>query len=499
MPDVSPRLPSRPLRWPDAVLELRDLIADVESPAYLVGGVVRDALLGRPTRDIDIITEQGIGLARLIANRMNGDFFPLDSERDVGRALVDTPEGRLQIDVAHFRADSLEADLADRDFRLNAMAADLHGDLSLLIDPLGGEQDAIDHLIRRCNPASISRDPIRALRAVRQSVKLAARIEAETKADLRAAAPHLYDTSPERVRDEFMKILGLDKVSQALTVADTLGLLAVIVPETVALHDLKQPAPHVFDGWRHTLAVVENLIGIFHVLSPGRSDQAAAQFSFGMTAVALDRFSPQLRLHLDRTYPEGRTHRALLCLAALLHDTGKPLVAAVDASGQPHFPHHEDHSAAIAQQRALALRLSNAERQRLVTITQNHMRPLWLDDVSPLSVHRFWRATGDAGVDVCLLALADYLGTFGMTLPQDAWVRYLERIRALLEAYFDHYDTLVQPPVLIDGGGLISTLGLKPGPIIGVLLDLIREGQVVGAITSADDALRAARDYLAQA
>lgn len=497
MADVSPHPPSRPLRWSDEVLNLQELIADVEPPAYLVGGVVRDALLGRPTKDIDIVAEQGIKLARLIANRMNGDFFPLDAERDVGRALVDTPEGRLQIDVAHFRGDSLEADLVDRDFTLNAMAADLHGDLSLLIDPLDGEHDAISHQIRRCNPGSISRDPIRALRAVRQSVQLTARIEPETKADLRAAASHLYDTSPERVRDEFMKILGLDRVVQALTVADTLGLLAVIVPEITALHDLKQLPPHAFDGWRHTLSVIENLIGIFHVLSPGRTDQTAAQFSFGMTAVALDRFRAPLRLYLDRTYPEGRTQRALLCLAALLHDTGKPQAAEIDANGQPRFAHHEDASAAIAQERAQSLRLSNVERQWLVAVVQYHTRPHLLDDVSPLSLHRFWRATGEAGVDVCLLALADFLGTYSMSLPQDAWVHYLERIRTLLEAWYERYDQLVQPPILIDGNGLIKTLNLRPGPIIGELLDVIRDGQVVGTILTADDALRVARDYLA--
>ncbi len=498
MPDVSPHPPSRPLRWSDDVLNLQALLADVDQPTYLVGGVVRDALLGRPTKDIDLVAEQGIKLARLIANRMNGDFFPLDAERDVGRALVDTPEGRLQIDVAHFRGDSLEADLVDRDFTLNAMAADLHGDLSLLIDPLDGEHDAIRRLLRRCNPDAIRRDPIRALRAIRQSVQLTARIDAETKADLRAAAPHLNDTSPERVRDEFMKLLGLDRVAQALTVADTLGLLAVIIPEVTALHDLKQPAPHVFDGWRHTLETIEKLIGIFHVLSPGRTDQTAAQFSFGMTAVALDRFRTPLRLHLDRTYPEGRTHGALLCLAALLHDVGKPLTIAQAANGERHFAHHEDASAAIALERAQSLRLSNVERQWLVTVVQNHLRPLWLDDVSPLSIHRFWRATGEAGVDVCLLALADFLGTYGMTLPQDAWVHYLERIRTLLEAWYERYDQLVQPPVLIDGNALIKLLELRPGPIIGELLDVIREGQVVGSVTTHDDALQVVRAYLAQ-
>src|SRR5262249_5619969 len=156
-------------------------------------------------------------------NGLRGAFFVLDAERDVGRVLLDSQEGRLLIDVAGFRGDSLEADLRDRDFTVNAMAVGLHGDLDYVIDPTKRARDAVMKVIRRCNPDAMAHDPIRALRAVRQSVQFGFRIDPETVADIRAQAPRLLDTSIERVRDELFKLLALAKPGAALRVADRLG------------------------------------------------------------------------------------------------------------------------------------------------------------------------------------------------------------------------------------------------------------------------------------
>ncbi len=218
------------LAWSDVVYDLQafvqqDLLQGAPDGVYIVGGAVRDALMRQPIKDIDIAVRagEGIRLARRIANGMDGAFFPLDHERDVGRALLDTPDGRLSIDVAGFRGESLDADLRDRDFTVNALAVDLRGDLNQVIDPTGGVADVIGKIIRRCNPDALSRDPIRALRAVRQSVQFGFRIEAETLKDIRAQAPRLLDTSIERVRDELFKLLALGKPGAALRVADRLG------------------------------------------------------------------------------------------------------------------------------------------------------------------------------------------------------------------------------------------------------------------------------------
>ncbi len=491
MSDLEPRQPSRPLIWPEIIRELRDLLADYPDKIYVVGGAVRDAWLHRPIQDIDLTTSgDGIRLARFIANQTRGDFFVLDTERDVGRALLDTSDGKLIIDVAHLRGASLLDDLADRDFTINAIAVDLKNDLDLLVDPLGGEGDLSRKQIRRCAPDALQHDPIRALRAVRQSLQLGFRLEAATLTDVRAVLPHLQDVSAERLRDEFFKLLSLSRPASAIRLLDTLGLLGTMMPELVPLHDLQQPPPHFHDVWEHTLLVVENLAKIFATLSYSRTDNTAASFGLGILVIQLDRFRLPLLAHLDANWPNERSHRALLVLAALTHNVGKvPSQSPLEQASV---------SAQLADERAATLRLSNPERVRLVTIVQSYRVPLMMDDFSPLVVHRFWRQLGEAGIDVCLLALADYLGIYSARLDQDNWLMMVEKIRQLLEAFYEQYDQIVAPAPVIDGNQLMAALDLKPGPIVGALLDHIREAQVIGEVHSPDDALRVARVYLDQ-
>ncbi len=498
MSDLRPRRPGRPLIWPDFFQDLQNLARErAGGEVFLVGGAVRDALLHRPLKDVDIATSgDGLRLARQIANFFRGDFFVLDAERGVGRALVNMPEGRMIFDVAGMRGGDLAADLTDRDFTVNAMAADLRGDLELLVDPLGGEQDAAQKLLRRCQEGAVLNDPIRALRAVRQGVQFGFRIEPGTLCEVRAAGPRLADVSPERVRDEFIRLLSLPKPAAALRIADQVGLLDVVVPELTPLRGMPQSSPHVYDGWRHTLAVMEYLSDILATLSFARSDNLTASFGLGMMAIQLDRYRLQIQEHVAGVWPNERPHRALLMLAALLHDAGKPATARQDDAGRWRFFGHETVGAELAEGRADALRLSKHEQERLAAVVRHHMRPLLLDDPTPRAVHRFWHAAGKAGVDVCLLALADYLGARGSELDQDGWLALVERVRSLLDAYYTQHDRLVAPPSLVDGHVLMQALSLKPGPLVGQILDFIREGQAAGDIHTAEEALEAARAYL---
>ena len=481
MTDLTPRKPYRPLTWPDVVLDLQELLLDVDQPVYIVGGAVRDALLSRPLTDLDLATpDNGIQLARRIANALDGDFFVMDAERDVGRALIDTQDGRFVIDVARFRGDDLYSDLFDRDFTVNAMAVDLKGAIDLLIDPMNGQRDLKAKLIRRCNPHSIMDDPLRMLRAVRQSVQLDMRIEPETLADIRATATGFSDVSAERVRDEFVKLLALPKARMALRVTGILGLLEPILPEAISLSELPATSAEHGTRWQETLSVVEALSHLLIAISPLRSDHTAASFGLGMLIMQLDRFRSQLQAHIGHHWPNERPHTALLVLAALLINVLQDQPNAVEMVGE----------------RARVLRLSNDERHRMVAIAGSHHLPFAMQDMSPLAVHRFWRQTGDAGVDVCLLAAAVFLGRAGSDLDQDEWLAFVERLVILLSAYFDQYESLVEPPLLVDGNQLMGTLGLEPGPLIGDLLDHIREAQVTGDVHSVEDAFRVGKAYL---
>lgn len=487
MMDIVPRQPHRPLIWPDIVFDLQEFLADSPAEICIVGGAVRDALLHRPLHDIDLATSgQGTKLARQIANHFQGDFFILDSDRDVGRALLTLPEGQLVLDVAHYRGSSLIDDLTDRDFTLNAMAVDLKGDLSLLIDPLDGEADIKKRLLRRCSEHALSDDPIRALRAVRQSSQLNMHIEGDTLRDIKSIVSQLSEASPERIRDEWFKLLSVPRPVAAIRVADTIGLLKIVIPEVVPLHNIQESDTHVQNAWQHTLMLVENLTSIFNVFSYTRTDQTAASFGLGMLAIQLDRYRSRLLTHLGTIWPNDRTHSALLILAALLYNSGK-----VDQSGN-----YSSKGAAYAGVRADELRLSVAEKSRLITIIRYQRLVYTLEDTTPLSIYHFWKKLNEAGIDVCLMTLADYLAVKGTQLNQDEWLMLVDRVRILLEAWYDKHEQLVSPPSLVDGNLLMETLQLKPGPILGELLEQIRVAQVKGEVQNRDAALAFAETYL---
>jgi len=490
MADLVPRFPqTHSLLWPDAIVDLQNTLRDIElpSPLYIVGGAVRDAFLHRPIKDLDLATPgNAIKIARKIADVLKGDVFVMDDERGVARVLIDTNEGRLIIDVARFRGDDLLSDLRGRDFTINAMAVDLRGDLTQFIDPLGSEFDLSQKLIRRCSPDSLSDDPIRALRAVRQSVQFAMRMEAQTRQDIRAHVTQLMGTSPERVRDEFFSLLSLDRVTRALRVADRLGLLEQIIPAVIPLRGLEQTAPHLFDAWKHTLETVTALQNIFQIISYRRTDDTGASFDLGILAMQLDRFRPKLNAHLDLQWPNERPHRALMLFAALLHATGK--VANVE--------HHIAHSAENGAICAHDLKLSSGEKKRLIQVITYYRWAQTLDETQVLNLHRYWFQLGAAGIDACLLGLADYLATVGNELQQDDWLKNVNRAHFLLDAYFNQYDTLVEPPMFVNGTTLIEILDIPPGPLIGELLTYIREAQVTGAVHTHNDAIGLAKNYL---
>lgn len=499
MSDLTPQ-PVSGLVWPALIESLRPVVAASDGALHLVGGAVRDAVLRRPSHDLDFVSAgDGRRWAKRIADYLGGVYFPLDAERGVGRAIIEFQGERFLIDVAQYRGATLLDDLIGRDFTINALAVPLDGDLQQVIDPLGGLRDLREKRLRRCSPDSIPHDPIRALRAVRLSVKFKLQIEPETRNDLRRFGPGFRESSAERVRDEWMTILGGPRPHVALRTLDALGLLALIVPEVEAMRGVTQSPPHIYDVWEHTLNVVERLEDVLTTISPARTSDTAAESALGMIVYLLDRYRPQLQAHLGASLPNGRSVQSLLMLTALLHDCAKPETRSIGADGRIHFYMHEQLGAQKAAHRASALRLSNDESERIERTVRNHMRPMMLHNslnsatnggsISRRAIYRFWNAAGSAGLDVCILTLADYLGMVGTHLILPDWIAHIQVVGALLDGYLNRKNELVSPPMLLSGHDLIKALSLQPGPEVGRLLGLLSEAQAAGEITTADEAL----------
>ena len=461
--------------------------------AYMVGGAVRDRLLGRPIHDYDIaVSDNALRLGRSLADALSGAYVTLDDEQPTARVLL----GNDQVDVAQWRGDGLAGDLALRDFTINAMAVPLAAwadDPPPVLDPTGGQADLAARLIRATSENSFRHDPARLLRAPRFAAQLDGHIEAQTEAWLRRDVPLLPKVSPERIRDEVWRCVMLPRASNIVRRLDDLGLLLYVLPEVAALKGVTQRPPHTLDVYGHSLAALTQMEAILGALDVGG---VAAE---PKVAQALAPYAEPLRARLLEEPVIGRPRWSLLKLVALLHDIGKPATRS-EKDGVVHFYRHEDVGAEMVGRVAQRLRLSSRETAWLQRVVRHHLRPLFLSQQatpSHRSLYRFFRDLGGAAPDVLLLSIADNRAkgleaeTPSASRDGEPVLRFAANAMEML--YAEETPTVVAPPPLVTGRDLMQALGLPPGPQIGDLLEKVREAAAAGEVTTRDEALRLAR------
>jgi putative nucleotidyltransferase with HDIG domain len=475
-----------------------------EVPIYLVGGAIRDALLNHQSYDLDFSTaDDAMKIARQLADDLGAAYFPLDPVRKVARLVLKPDKrvkyggtGPIRVDFSTYQGADLTADLVGRDFTINAMAVEVH-QLQTLVDPTGGVADLITKRLRACSPDSFLDDPVRVLRAVRFSVDLGFNITPETLQQMREATPLLPTISPERLRDELFRILNISHPGTSLRILDLIGAIEYVLPEVCTLKEVQQSQPHVMDAWDHTLDILNRLESLLDILGTGSSLAKAENLTNGLVVMQLGRYRQRLAEHLSNALNPDRPHRGLIFLAGLYHDVGKKTTQTVDADGKISFIGHGQVGGEIVAKRGQALKLSKIEIDRLVTIVSHHMRPSLLSHhegtPSRTAVYHFFRDTGAAGVDICILSMADILATYGPTLPQDRWIRHLEVVQALLGAWWEESEDRLFPIGLVNGEELMDALDLAPGPQLGFLLESIREAQITHEIQDKEEAISLAR------
>ncbi len=424
------------------------------SGGYLVGGAVRDILLSKPVRDLDFaLPGRTYEYARKVADRLGGDFYILDQERKAARVLLHAENGqRLIVDFTLFQNGSIESDLRSRDFTITSMAMDILEGESIL-DLFGGAQDLKDGVIRATTENSILDDPLRCLRAVRMAAQFQLRIQPETLQQIHQHQHLLGEVSPERIRDELFQILAGPQQSAALMTLSQLGTLNFLFPMVVTPDQQK------------TIRWLE----VFWSLLTSKHDQyKAANLSLGVFVHRLGRYRKDLQTHLDVELVPGRTIYQLSFLAALL-------ISSQDV-----------------KQSVSRIQLSNQEIDRLQICHLAAGKFLSLiasgGEVSPLEVYRFFRKTGSAGIEGIFLGLAEVLGTTGAN-DDDQWLISVDTARTLLEGWWEKNDQLVVPPVLLTGHDLQSEFSLDPGPLLGQMLEELREAQVSGSVKTREQAL----------
>ncbi len=442
---------------PDHVRALLEHLWDAGHAAYVVGGSLRDAILGLPAADWDVATDARP--ERLLA------LFPGSHyENRFGTVLVETPRGAVEVTTFrrdhrygdHRRpeavtfSDTLEEDLSRRDFTVNALAWGRAGTAAAprLVDTSGGLADLRAGVLRAVgDPARrFDEDALRLVRAARLAGQLGFEIEPATLAAAHAAAHLVRYVSNERIGHELRRILSSARPSRGLVLLDAIGILPLILPELASEHGVPQHKVGARDCWEHTLVTVD----------------AAAQLA-----------------------PHGER----LALAALLHDVGKPATLS-----DGHFYGHERVGADLADRILRRLAVPRAESVPVVRLVREHMFN-YRADWSDAAVRRFIARVGvELLDDLLLLREADNLGS-GLSAADASLDEFRARIRGELERGVP----LGTRNLAVDGHDLQRELGIEPGPLVGTLLQRLLDSVVADPTRNTTrQLLMDAREWLPQ-
>jgi poly(A) polymerase len=446
-------------------------------PAWVVGGAIRDRLLGRPTDDVDLVVPGDVGAAaRRLGQAAGAATFPL-SERYGAWRVVWRGEG-WHADLSPLAEGGIDADLARRDFTINAIAEPLAGGEP--VDPFGGRDDVAARRLRMVRGDAFVSDPLRALRLVRFAVELGLRSEPATERAASHAAPRLVEVSGERVFAELKRIVVSDAVMAGLEQMDALGLTGVVLPELAALRGVRQGVYHHLDVHDHTLAVLGAVLDLERDPSPlGAHAQRAAAF-------------------LAKPLADELTRWHALRFGALLHDIAKPYTRHVFPTGKVGFPGHTEQGAEMARQILTRLRASEKLRAQVAALTRHHLRLGFLVHERPLSrraIYRYLRECEPVEVDVTVLSVADRLATRGRH-AEEAIATHLEVAGPLLGEALA-FSTGGRPGPLVRGDELARALGVRPGPDLGVVLAELEEARFAGEISTREEAVEHARAFVA--
>lgn len=505
---------------------------------YLVGGCIRDILLKKPLNDIDIAMPlKSIGLARVFANKIKGSFFIIDKEGQIARVVKKEGKKTVQFDFAPFKGRDIMEDLSNRDFTINAMAIDISDSRFQLsnfksqiqklkiIDPFNGGRDLRNRIIRVVRPEAFESDPLRMLRGVRFASDFKFSIEDDATRYIKRHAAALKCVSSERIRDELFKILRNRMAYYYLSLLDELKLLKAVLPEIEDMRGMMQGSYHKYDLWTHSLKTLEYAEGVISNIK-----------------LFLPEYADKIKRHLKIKVEQDIDRLSLLKFAALLHDIGKPSTIKI-GDGKVSFYQHWTVGAEINKRICRRLAMSSSSEDIVSKITANHMRPLYLAQlynppsppfanggqrgikevakggvITKRALYRFFRDTGDTGIEVILLSIADAMATSGMESFDETitscWLTkgnknqpsppsikggtkggFSEKnykvvanaARKMVSYFYTEYKRQRRRP-LINGADLIKIFRLQPGTVIGRILRDIDEARGAGVLKNKRDA-----------
>jgi poly(A) polymerase len=455
---------------------------------YLVGGTIRDLLLGRPLGgDFDFVTTgQANQLSQELAGETEGHAFSLNDAFGTWRVTLRQGKEKRDVDFSPMQGEDILEDLRQRDYTINSIGLSVSeifaSDRLALIDPLDGSSDLRQKILRANSEEALRQDPLRMLRAFRLACTLGLEIEAETLAMIQKNKNLILRSAWERMRSEFFSALNEPQSGRFLRDLHEYGLLEEMFPEMQGWESLDQGIHHDFPLLEHALRTVE---------------------AGGMIFTHCPEFYPAdvqfLNRHFSSIIEDGISRRSLFIFVALFHDSGKPETRSLSPDGRLiRFFDHDLEGQRINARIARRMKLGRRSIRIISELTRQHMRILSLaktEALTPRAKYRFFRDLGKEGFDAVFLALADGLASHKINLewplvqelPGD-----LQRIKEVAEELLRYYrEEFSLKPLrpLLNGRDIMEAMKLSPGEEVGKLLELVREAEIRGTVRTKREAL----------
>lgn len=442
------------------------------TPAFIVGGSVRDLLLGRRPKDIDIAV--GVNpkkYAQEISGKTGGVLIRLGKGKQAVYRIICK---ETTYDISSLSGNAIDEDLRRRDFTINAMAVDLKD--GSIIDLRTGLEDLKTGTIRMVAEFAFKSDPLRLLRAYRIGAELDFNIHPDTLSAIRRDAHRISKPAGERIRVELFRLMGTPISARFMEQMADAGLLFAVFPELSPLSGCLQNEYHEYNAFDHTISAYKKLELLLN-----------------------DTETQSLFFPHHQTEPL-KINQYLMKYAVLLHDIGKPAAKTEDRNGRIHFYGHDHIGAEMALVTAKRLKLSNFEKEFSYRMIRNHIRPLLLyiahlqNSLSEKGIVRFFMKAGELTPYILLHALADHLGK-GKKDPLST-EKYHQFLAGMIHDYYSRYDRIQSGQPLLTGHDLIEEFGLTPGPVFKEILTHVEEARCSGEITNRTAAVRLAGHYL---
>ncbi|MDR0645749.1 MAG: HD domain-containing protein [Elusimicrobiota bacterium] len=482
---------------------LQKVIFDTAPQAYYVGGILRDGILKRPSRDIDLALprSQVKDAALKLAKILKGSAFEMDADFCVWHI---TAKNGLQIDLSAIIGKNIKEDLKRRDFTINALACPvsalpslkqksdgkilLTAALNNILDINDGIKDIKNKIIRANSKNVFKEDSLRLLRAYRTAAELGFTIDKNTISLIKKDAAMINDSAGERIQEELKRIFKCKGSKQNLADMDKSALLAAIFPPL----EKQKNCARVYYGkggvFAHTLNVVDRM-----------------EFLLGDLKKVFPKYYKKLLPFAQDA--------ALYKTAALLHDIAKPKTAKM-LKGRLRFFHHEERGAEMARHLLKKLRYSSSDTRVICNMIKYHLRPSNLSSneiITSRGVYNFFKELGEAAIPMLLMCWADYASYITvaqakrlikqsskpiMTLEEGKkrgalgkTLRHMQVVNFLFDKYFNDTEKVVLPRRFIDGNDIMSVLKIPSGKKVGEILEAAAVAQVEGKIADREQAL----------